>query len=94
MPPGQPHEESTNVAPVTTGTSWSANGRCSTSGTVPIDRDQEPTRATNALIRSTKAVAVEALELLPRRQRRRVGDPVEEQPAVEVVALVLERARP
>ena len=39
-----------------------------------------------------EGVAVEALELLPRRQRRGVDDPVEEQPPVEVVALVLERA--
>ena len=35
---------------------------------------------------------MEALELLPGRERRRVLHPVEEQHAVEVVALVLERA--
>src|SRR5262245_2365379 len=37
-------------------------------------------------------VAVEALELGPRRERRRVDDAVEEEAAVELLALVLERA--
>src|SRR5204863_2791272 len=38
-------------------------------------------------------VAVAALELLPRHEGARVGDAVEEQHAVEMVHLVLERAR-
>ena len=49
-------------------------------------RSDEPARALHEL------VAVEALELLPGGERARVADPVEEQDAVEVVELVLERA--
>ena len=53
---------------------------------------QDPTRPTNARDALDERVPVEPLELLPRGERRRVGDTVEEQAPVEVVALVLERA--